>query len=127
MTTTSEMEELGALLVFEDDRVVAQSVVWALESAGRRCYVSDNVDHAVSVLRSRFDVVDVLLDRGVFGDQLVDGIARLREAAPWVTIIGTSGHDCRDEFLSAGVSAFLYKPWSVSDLLTRSDQGTAGD
>ena len=125
MNTRSEDRCPGALLVVEDDPGVAQSLSWALESAGRRCYVVESVDQAVETLGSQPDVVDVLLDRGVLGGEIVDAVARLRKAAPQATLIGTSGRDCRDEFRSAGISIFLEKPWSVMNLLERRGRDAA--
>ena len=96
---------------------ILEASTWALNSAGFRSYSADNIDAALIILASQTAVSGVILDRGLADTSLAGVVARIREIAPRVTIVGTSGLDCRDEFLDAGVDHFLLKPWTASEVI----------
>jgi len=106
------------LLLVDDEAPVLDAITWALENSGFRCYSANNMETALTILASHTTVSGVILDRGLVGAGLVAAVTRLRETAPRVTIVGTSGSDCRDEFLDAGADHFLLKPWTTSHVIS---------
>jgi len=105
------------LLLVDDDRFVVDATSWALDHAGIRHLSADGLDAALGLLPAHPHISIVLLDRGVVKGDLATSLARIREVAPHVVIVGTSGGDCREEFLAAGADHYLAKPWSTAQLL----------
>lgn len=110
-------QAVTALLLVDDEAPVLEATAWALKNAGFRSYSADNIEAAMAILASQAAVSGVILDRGLAGTSLVTVVARMREIAPQVVIVGTSGSDCRVEFLDAGADHFLLKPWVTNQVI----------
>ena len=119
-----ENQRVTALLLVDDEAPVLQATTWALKNAGFRSYSADTIDAAMAILGSQTAVSGVILDRGLAGTRLVAVLARMREIAPSVVIVGTSGSDCRVEFLDAGADHFLLKPWTTNQVIALFEAGS---
>lgn len=111
-----EQESVTTLLLVDDEAPVLEATGWALRNAGFRSYSAHTIEAALATLASHTSVSGVILDRGLVDTGLAATVARLREIAPRVVIVGTSGIDCRDEFLAAGADHFLSKPWTTNQV-----------
>lgn len=112
-----EHQPVTTLLLVDDEAPVLEATAWALKSAGFRSYSANTVEAALAILASHTVVSGVIVDRGLVRTGLATAVARLREIAPRVVIVGTSGIDCREEFLDAGADHFLPKPWKTSQII----------
>ncbi|MBW4460663.1 MAG: PAS domain S-box protein [Nodosilinea sp. WJT8-NPBG4] len=105
------------LLVVEDDTSVQQSVRSLLHSYNYRIVMANNGFKALDYFAEQptpLVVVDMMMP-GMDGLTL---IRRLKAMQPSVKIIATSGLPTyQEEALVAGASAFLRKPYDLSDLL----------
>jgi len=117
VTATSERP---AVLVVEDDRVLRQAVVAAVESAGLDVTaVGDGLAAAEELQRTAYDVV--LLDLGL---PFVDGwriLASLEgRRVPSVIVISARGEE-RDKVraLDMGADDYLAKPFGADELIAR--------
>ncbi len=112
-----ECQPVTTLLLVDDEAPVLEATAWALTNAGFRSYSADNIEAAMAILASQTAVSGVILDRGLAGASLVSVVKRMREIAPTVVIVGTSGGDCQVEFLEAGADHFLLKPWVSNQVI----------
>jgi DNA-binding response OmpR family regulator len=108
------------ILVVEDELLISEMVVDALEQAGFSTLVAPNVEGAIVLLEQNGDairglVTDINLDDGVDGWELA---RRAREHAsdlPVVYVSGASGH----EWASRGVpnSLMITKPFAPAQVV----------
>lgn len=117
---STEADRTAAVLVVEDDRVLRQAVVAAVESAGLEVTaVRDGLAAAEELQRSTYDVV--LLDLGL---PFVDGwriLASLEgRRMPSVIVISARGEE-RDKVraLDMGADDYLAKPFGAEELVAR--------
>ena len=127
-----ERKPITTLLLVDDEAPVLEATTWALRTAGFRIYSASSFDAALNILASQTAVSGVIIDRSLVSADLAGSLVRLREVAGSVLIVGTSGADCRDEFLAAGADHFLPKPWTTDQVTSliesrhlsgRSDRG----
>jgi two-component system KDP operon response regulator KdpE len=118
--TTTATERPAAVLVVEDDRVLRQAVVSAVETAGLSVTaVSDGLAAIEALQSAPYDVV--LLDLGL---PFVDGWRILGslegQRLPSVIVISARGEE-RDKVraLDLGADDYLAKPFGADELLAR--------
>jgi two-component system, OmpR family, KDP operon response regulator KdpE len=117
---TAAPEQPVAVLVVEDDRVLRQAVVAAMESAGLQVNaVRDGLAAAEELQRTPYDVV--LLDLGlpfVDGWRILAGLEGRR--SPSVIVISARGEE-RDKVraLDMGADDYLAKPFGADELIAR--------
>ncbi|MEA9984801.1 MULTISPECIES: response regulator transcription factor [Subtercola] len=114
-------EQLGLVMIVEDDKAIADVERLYLTQAGFGVHTESNGERALEEIRRRRPVA-VVLDVGLPG---LDGISvcrRLREAGDWVPVIFVTARD--DEVdrllgLELGADDYLTKPFSPRELVTR--------
>ena len=112
------------ILVVDDEEAIQQIARATLENFGYRVINANNGVEALSVYKQHKDEIKaVVLDSMM---PFMDGgatLRALREIAPDLKILGVSGLNV-DEGISVGpggVQAFLTKPYTAQDLLTKLD------
>ncbi len=107
----------GRVMVLDDEILLRRLFVSMLEAAGAGCYGVESCSEAVRLLETDEGVKYLIHDFDMPNTDSAESIARIREARPDVTIIGTSGSYRREDFARLGVEHFLQKPWRVNDLI----------
>jgi DNA-binding response OmpR family regulator len=120
------------VLVVDDERAVREVVRVSLESAGHRVLLAGNVAEARALFAERGPELDaILLDLSLGSESSDRLLAEIRARASELPVLVTSGFPEEDAIgrLSAlGVSAFVQKPFTPSQLnaaLARSLRGSA--
>jgi len=103
-------------LLVDDDAVVRHTYLAQLQQIGCRCHTAASYSEAIAILGRERGIRLVVTDHGVHGDSTQEFVHRIRESAPDVVIVGSSGSDCRAELASLGIERFLKKPWRIGDL-----------
>lgn len=113
--------EPNQLLVVEDDRRVASSLVQGLTESGYEVQQAGTVEAALKRLAStRFDLV--LLDLGLGGRDGLDVLRDLRgrqDATPVLILTARDALNDRVQGLDAGADDYLVKPFAFPELLAR--------
>ncbi|MDB4955171.1 MAG: Sensory box histidine kinase/response regulator [Myxococcales bacterium] len=110
----------GTILVIDDDAMVRNALVTALESLGYRPLSAEGGDEALAVYREhRGAIRAVLLDMimPVMGGGQT--FAALRELDPEVSVLLMSGYTINDDvqaILDRGARGFITKPYSIETL-----------
>jgi len=110
------------ILVVDDEEAVQQIARATLENFGYRVLNANNGVEALAIYKQHKDEVKaVVLDSMM---PFMDGAAALhalREIAPTLKIVGVSGLTADDKFCisPAGVQAFLTKPYTAQELLSK--------
>jgi DNA-binding response OmpR family regulator len=109
------------ILVVEDDRLVAGSVVIGLSRAGFTVDHVSSAEMAASALRNeRFDLA--LVDLGLPGMDGLEMIRLLRKRGDNLPVLVLSARDtltARVSGLDAGADDYLVKPFQLSELVAR--------
>ena len=112
------------ILVVEDEEAVQQIACATLENYGYRSIHANNGVEALAIYKQhRHDIKAVVLDSMM---PFMDGAATLqafREISPLLKVLGVSGLQANDNTSGAavGVQAFLTKPYTAHELLTKLD------
>ncbi|HTO06258.1 MAG TPA: PAS domain S-box protein [Myxococcota bacterium] len=111
----------GAILVIDDERGVREVARRALEAAGYEVLVAQDRAEALERLRAHAGRVSaVLLDLTLANESGETVYAALRELAPGVPVLATSGY-AADHALrrleSQGIAGFVQKPFSAASLV----------
>lgn len=111
--------------IIEDDMVQAQLLQAQLKAKGIASTIIDNFDEADELIRKGLGSDIVLLDYDL-GSGHGDGIdlcrmIRENSAMPVIVLTGHHASDVAVDFLNAGASQFLYKPYLIETLLARMD------
>lgn len=109
------------ILVVEDEKKVRNFITQALSDAGMAVdAVSGVEDMLVSLGTNEYDAI--VLDRLLGGEDSLDSIAKIRQAAPKLKILilsALSEVGEKVEGLSEGADDYLGKPFHVSELIAR--------
>jgi two-component system cell cycle sensor histidine kinase/response regulator CckA len=120
VTPVAKAETGGCVLIVDDEPIVRQIVKVALERTGRTVLSAGSGEAAIETLRKSGDLVSlVLLDWKMPGMDGEETLGRLREIAPDVKVIVSSGFEQREaeeRFQGSGISGFLQKPYKMSEL-----------
>ena len=121
----------ATVLVVDDDDELRRTVVTALKNGGFRVVDADSAERGLQLSESSKAPIDVaLLDiilPDSWGAQLVPG---LRMNHPDIRVIYTSGYADSDPILKAAIdkeTAFLAKPFELSELLAAVENALASD
>lgn len=113
--------ETSQLLVVEDDRRVAASLVQGLTESGYTVQQAGTVEAALKRLAAtRFDLV--LLDLGLGGRDGLEVLRELRgrqDAIPVLVLTARDALSDRVQGLDAGADDYLVKPFAFPELLAR--------
>jgi CheY-like chemotaxis protein len=105
------MDQRLKVLIIDDDHDVLQVVRHALEAAGFEVRTCENAAEAeLAVLAACGDYI--ITDHDMPGMDGLELTRRLRRNCPESVIIGMSGRDLKQEFLSAGANDFIRKPFT---------------
>lgn len=104
-----------SVLIVDDEPAVSEVAALALKRLGLVCESAHSVRAALDmVASSAYDLI--LVDEGLEDGSGLDLVHQIRATGNSVPIIGTSGYDYSGDFLAAGASAFLLKPYGTKQL-----------
>ena len=108
----------GRVLVVDDERNVRSSVAMLLEYMGFEALQAEDGARALALFDQHPDVVLVILDMTMPGLSGLETMRALREKAPALPVVLTSGYAKADAERGSPLdaTAFLQKPYSVDDL-----------
>ncbi len=109
------------VLIVDDDPSIRRLVSNILALKGHQCEeATDGMDALGKFNASPFDAVltDIRMPR-MDGVELTHELLRLRPALPVIVMTGHHDASIELEAILKKVSDFIYKPFSVTDLLTR--------
>jgi DNA-binding NtrC family response regulator len=107
------------VLVVDDEPVVCDAIRRVLEPEGVRVATAPSAEAALAhpaLATCRLVVCDLML-KGQTGLDLARAIRALHPALPIAVISGYATRENADRALEAGATAFLAKPFDVSELL----------
>jgi CheY-like chemotaxis protein len=105
------------ILIAEDDETVRELLDDFLTLSGFLTYCTDNGLSALRLTRTmRFDVI--IVDYYMPEMDGIELVKNIRPHCPDILIIGISGNCSKGDFLRAGASAFLPKPFRLQELLS---------
>lgn len=107
----------GRTLIVDDDQWVRHVVAEQIECGGGICHAADTVVTALRTCERDSGIDVIVLDYDLPGESPQAFLGQCREILPRARVVGTSGTDRSAEFARIGVSLFLLKPWTVSDLI----------
>jgi DNA-binding response OmpR family regulator len=106
------------ILIATQDVRVASLIKEYLSTTGYGTQCEMNLDAALEMLMEKS--IDFLIVDGEMPEKVlrnfVEAVARLKPALPMI-VVGMSEHEAQSRTLSAFVSAFIEKPFGVSDIL----------
>ena len=109
------------ILLIEDDQMIGESIVTALEYEGYPCHWANSGDQAEQLLQTqRHDLI--LLDLGLpqkDGFELLRGLRARRDATPVLVITARDNVQQRVLGLNSGADDYLGKPFDLDELLAR--------
>jgi CheY-like chemotaxis protein len=106
--------------VVDDEPTVRTVAERTLRIAGYEVLLAENGREAIDILAARPEIGAVLLDLAMpvmSGEQALPHLLRLRPALPIVVSSGYSETEARRHFTTAGVSAFIQKPYRSATLI----------
>ncbi len=116
---------MARVLVVDDNEVLRSLLVLSLSEPDRKVDGFDSGYTALeSFIRNTYDLV--VTDYEMAG---LNGIELTREVlrrSPDCPVIGISGQNCEREFLDAGARAFIYKPFSMDNLVRMVERELSG-
>ena len=120
----------GAILVVEDEKLVADLAREILQRFGYSVLVVNNGREAIDLYRQRSrDIAAVVLD--MIMPEMAGGevFQRLRAFNPQVKVIVSSGCDRAsdiEEMLQQGAAGFIQKPYRITELAAAVGEAVAG-
>jgi DNA-binding NtrC family response regulator len=112
-----DMEKSRNVLIAAQDPRVAGLIQQYLRQTGFEVECEYNLDAALEkLIEARIDllIVDGEMPEKVLGN-FVEAVARVKPGVPMIAV-GISEHEMQSKSLSAYVSAFIEKPFSISDI-----------
>jgi PAS domain S-box-containing protein len=120
---TPAVKQTGAkILVVDDEEVVRNIATTTLEKAGFSVLLATNGAEALQRLRSDPEISLVILDLTMpvmNGEQAIPLIKALRPDLPIILSSGYSEAELSRRFVTAGISGFLQKPYTISAILSK--------
>jgi two-component system, cell cycle sensor histidine kinase and response regulator CckA len=113
------------ILVVDDEEIVRTIAVTALKNAGFSVLVATNGAEALAILTANSEVALVILDLTMpvmTGERAIPLIKLSRPNIPIILSSGYSEAELSRRFSSAGISAFLQKPYTASAILAKVTQ-----
>jgi two-component system cell cycle sensor histidine kinase/response regulator CckA len=113
------------ILVVDDEEIVRNIAATALKDAGYSVLVATNGAGAFAILTANSEVALVILDLTMpvmTGEKAIPLIKLSRPNVPIILSSGYSEAELSRRFSSAGISAFLQKPYTASAILAKVTQ-----
>lgn len=112
---------LAAILVVEDNLLVAELERKILQNAGYQVFLASTGSEAVEIFKERRDEISlVMLDLIMPNMSGVDCLKEIMKIDPDATVIVLSGYSPESDFvrqICPHIKGFLRKPWQASELL----------
>ena len=105
------------VLIVDRFHVIRRVYPEQLEAQGCRCYAADTPELALKLVKGDPNIGIVVMEFDWPDIDLTHYVREMRRIRPNIKLIGTSVGDHQDGFAMRGVDLFLYKPWSVDQLL----------
>ncbi|QQS47182.1 MAG: response regulator [Acidobacteriota bacterium] len=109
------------ILVVDDEEYICEVVKYTLESNGYKALVASDVEEAIILFQQNRDAIKlVLTDLELPNRDGLDTIREIKQQAPDIVIIATSGTRTTDKLImaqQAGINSFLTKPFTAEKLL----------
>ena len=105
------------VLIVDRFHVIRRVYPEQLEARGCKCYAADTPDLALKLVKGDPKIGIVVMEFDWPDTDLTHYVREIRRIRPNIKLIGTSVGDHQDGFAMRGVDLFLYKPWSVDQLL----------
>jgi PAS domain S-box-containing protein len=113
----------GCVLVVDDERIVRQVCTDLLEFFGFSVITADDGQAGVDALQAYAGQVDlVLLDLSMPRLDGLEAFHLMREIAPQVPVVLSSGYDEKDalrQFAGEGLAGFIQKPYTMDNLRSK--------
>ena len=109
------------ILLIEDDQMIGESIVTALEYEGYPCLWANSGDQAVRLLQAQRHEL-ILLDLGLpqkDGIELLRSLRARRDTTPVLVITARDNVEQRVLGLNSGADDYLGKPFDLDELLAR--------
>lgn len=109
------------ILLIEDDQMIGESIVTALEYEGYACLWANSGDQAERLLQAQRHEL-ILLDLGLpqkDGIELLRGLRARRDPTPVLVITARDNVQQRVLGLNSGADDYLGKPFDLDELLAR--------
>jgi CheY-like chemotaxis protein len=113
------------ILVVDDEEIVRNIAITALKDTGFSVLVATNGAEALAILTANSEVALVILDLTMpvmTGEKAIPLIKLSRPNVPIILSSGYSEAELSRRFNSAGISAFLQKPYTASAILAKVTQ-----
>jgi CheY-like chemotaxis protein len=107
----------GHLLLIDDVDSVRMVTRGLLRRFGANLHTASSHDEALRLFTRDSDIRIVVIDYDMPDGNPGELIRVMRRIRPEITVIGTSALDHAADFSAFGVSTFLFKPWTVTELL----------
>jgi PAS domain S-box-containing protein len=107
------------VLVVDDEDLIRHTIQETLEKYNYRTLVAQDGQEAIAIYHQHQSQISVVLVDMIMPN--MDGIAvikALKNSNSQLKIIATSGLPWEEKAIASGATKFLYKPYSVTDLLT---------
>jgi CheY-like chemotaxis protein/two-component sensor histidine kinase len=113
----------GVVLVIDDEAAVREAVNDILSDLGLEVIAAPNGESGLSLFQERSEEIElVLLDLSMPGLSGEDTFRALREIAPNVRVILSSGYneaEATRRFVGKGLAGFLQKPYDINALISK--------
>jgi CheY-like chemotaxis protein len=107
----------GRTLIIDGDQWVRHVVAKQIECGGGICHAAENAETALRTCERDSGIKIIVIDHDLPGADVPELVQRLRDVLPAARLVGTGAYDRVGEFERVGVTHYLVKPWTVSDLV----------
>jgi DNA-binding NtrC family response regulator len=113
----------GVVLVIDDEAAVREAVNDILSDLGLEVIAAPNGESGLALFQERREEIElVLLDLSMPGLSGEDTFRALREIAPNIRVILSSGYneaEATRRFVGKGLAGFLQKPYDINALISK--------
>ncbi len=114
-------DQIGTVLVIDDEEPVREAIVDILEDTGLRVLIASDGQAGINEYQAHANEINlVILDHSMPGMTGEETCRRLQEIDPAARVIISSGYDRSEvtrHFSHLGMAGFLQKPYSAIDLI----------
>lgn len=111
------------ILLVEDQSQVRQSTTLILENAGFDVFSAEYASEALRIFRETPGIEVVISDLELPGASGLQLREALRNEAPWISVLLTTGHICEQDIESAEMlTYFLPKPYAARALVSKLEE-----
>ncbi len=105
------------LLVVDNQQLSRRIIVESFRRIGCACHAATTCEEAIQLLTRDSDILIVVIDYEVAGEETRNFINEIRSARPGIIVVGTSRNGREASFDSERVDHYLEKPWVAKDLI----------